>query len=76
MLNLGHAAQVKDRLKDQLKRTVMRHVRTPGEDRTIAIVAAVGELAAEVGVALLNPELTASLLRHLADELDRKFASH
>ena len=76
MMNLGQATRIKDRLKDQLKRAVMQHVRSQSEDRTIAIVAAVGELAAEVGVALLDPRLTAQLLRHLADELDRKFPSH
>lgn len=72
-MDFGHTAHLKNRLKAQLKRCVMIHVRQSTENRAIAIVTAIAELTAEIGVVLLGPRLTAKLLRHLADDLNRAY---
>jgi hypothetical protein len=73
-MTLEESARVKDQLKMRMKRIVMESVRRHKEDGAIAIVAATSEVAAEVGVALLDPNLTIKLLRRMADDLEARLA--
>ena len=71
-MTLEESARIKNHLKVRMKRIVMESVRRHKEDGTVAIVAATSEVAAEVGVALLDPDLTVKLLRRMADDIEAK----
>jgi hypothetical protein len=71
-MTLEECARVKDQLKMRMKRIVMDSVKRHKEGASIAIVAATSEVAAEVGVALLDPDLTVKLLRRMADDIEAR----